>query len=136
MKFHPRHFILLAVILGLFAWNIVRYRHARAALLSRNEAIARTVPTPRADTPTWRAFDHAASLRDASNADFNPVAQDLRQQILTLNSDPTADAIKGCLTWLEFYRQSVSHPAPNDPWKTRSQNHLDGCVEYHLDTTL
>lgn len=137
MQLRPRHYILLAVILALFAWNVVRYRRAKSAATTATAIAVRNAPSgPRAETPAWSAFDQAAALRDAPAAQFGPAAQALREQILTTKSDPQTSSIQGCLTWLEFYRQSVDHPSADTAWKTRSQDHVDGCVKYHLDTTL
>jgi hypothetical protein len=57
------------------------------------------------------------------------------QQAIASSTDPGISDVKGCLTWLQFYRQGVNHPSRDTTWKDRSQGHLNGCVKYHLDTT-
>jgi hypothetical protein len=137
MQLRPRHYILLVVILGIFAWRVVRDRRAKtAATAAAAPIIVNTTTAPRADTPAWTAFDHAAELRDATAAEFSPAVQTLRERILASKNDPITQNVQGCLTWLEFYRQSVDHPSKDTAWKTRSQDHIDGCLKYHLDTTL
>jgi hypothetical protein len=131
MSLKPRHFVLIAVIIGIFIFNL--YRHRQPKLSSEGTApIVTTNHTP-AQTLAWSAFDHAVSLRNATPTDFDPAMQSLQQQ-LAAATDPTVSDIKGCLTWLEFYRQGVLHPSRDPAWKDRSQHHLDGCVKYHLDT--
>ena len=134
MTLRPRHYILLAVIVALFIFNIVRYRQRKAAAFDHATAVAATRLTPRVDTPTWAAFDAAANLRDAPPAQFDPAVQTLRQQILATQSDPLTPGVQGCLLWLEFYRQGVLHPSTDTSWKARSELHLNGCLKYHLDT--
>jgi hypothetical protein len=130
MSLKPRHFVLIAVIVGIFLFNL--YRNRKAKLPTDGPAPVST-HTP-AQTPAWSAFDNAAKLRDAMPADFDPAMHDLQQQ-LAIATDPTVSDIKGCLTWLEFYRQGTLHPSRDPAWKDRSQHHLDGCVKYHLDTS-
>jgi hypothetical protein len=129
MQLRPRHYVLLAVIIGIFVFNIVRHRAATPlATATPAPIIALGPPT---QSPAWTAFDHAAALRDASDATFQPAMTALQQQA---NSTPSTD-LSGCLTWLEFYRQGALHPSVDPAWKERSQHHLDGCVQHHLDTT-
>jgi hypothetical protein len=131
MSLRPRHYVLIAVILGLFLFNMVRRRHAQPATTA---APAHIVPTsPPTQSPAWTAFDHAAALRDAPDPAFQPAMQDLQQQIAAA---PAGQDMQGCLTWLEFYRQGALHPTLDPAWKQRSQHHLDGCVKYHLDTSI
>jgi hypothetical protein len=136
MNLRPRHYILLAIIVGLFVYNIVRHRRD-----DRN-AISNTTPAPiiinkaRADTPAWAAFDHAASLRDAPTSDYAPALKDLHT-LLPLDPDQKnghIEEINGCLTWLEFYRQGMAQTHPDPNMKTRAAHHLDDCVKYHQDT--
>jgi hypothetical protein len=137
MSLRPRHYILLVVVLGLFAFNIVRYRHAKQAMQSVNPAPAPIVTTsPRVNTPAWTAFDQAADQRDAADAQFLPAMKNLQTALASASPGDTAiQDVKGCEVWLEEYRQNAKHPGPDTTWKTRSQHHLDGCVQYHLDTS-
>lgn len=136
MSLRPRHYILLAIVIGLFVWNMVRYRQART------QPSASTAPAPvvntaaRVNTPAWTAFDQAADLRDAADDQFAPAMKALQAAIAAAPAqDASITDVKGCLTWLEFYRQGKSHPGGDTKWKDRSARHLDGCVQYHLDTT-
>jgi hypothetical protein len=132
MSLKPRHFVLIAIIIGIFIFNL--YRNRKAKLPTDGTAPIVTTHSAPAQTPTWTAFDHAATLRDANPTDFDPAMQSLQQE-LTTASGPTLSDIKGCLTWLEFYRQGHLHPSTDPKWKDRSERHLNGCVKYHLDTT-
>jgi hypothetical protein len=131
MYLRPRHYLLIALIVGLFIYNLW-HRHQPPATV--------TVPTPvvttaaPVQTPAWSAFDHAAGLRDVPNDQFDPAMQSL-QQAIAATTDPSVSDIKGCLTWLQFYRQGVNHPSRDPQWKERSERHLNGCVRFHLDTT-
>jgi hypothetical protein len=117
MRLRPRHYVLFALIVAVFVYNIIRNHRSKPSL---TPTPIHVVPTgPKADTPVWRAFDHATALRDAPNAEFHP----------------NLSAVQGCLTWLEFYRQGVNHPSRDTEWKDRSTHHLNGCTQYHLDTS-
>jgi hypothetical protein len=130
MSLRPRHYILLAVILGIFAYNV--WRNHRSKLPADGPApVVTTTIAPPAQTPAWSAFDRAAGLRDTPNQQFDPAMQALQKAQATTPSP----GISGCLTWLEFYRQGVNHPGNDPQWKDRSERHLNGCVKYHRDTT-
>lgn len=135
MQLRPRHFVLLAIVIGLFVYNIIRHRHDERNAISNTPAPV-VISTPRLNTPAWAAFDHAAALRDAPAATFDPALKDLNQ-LLPLDPNQTdghiAD-IKGCRTWLEFYRQGMAQTHPDPQMKTRATHHIDDCVKYHLDT--
>jgi hypothetical protein len=126
-----RHYLLIALIVGLFLFNLW-HRHATPTVSPAHTSVVTTAPPTQ--TPAWSAFDHAASLRDTPNDQFDPAIQALQHQ-LSIAMDPTVSDIKGCLTWLEFYRQGVNHPTKDPQWKDRSERHIDGCVKFHLDTT-
>lgn len=135
MRLRPRHYVLLAIVIGIFLFNMIRHRHdERNAIPSHPTPVV--VTTPRLNTPAWAAFDHAASLRDASDAEFQPALADL-QKLLPLDPNPSdghlAD-IHGCLTWLEFFRQGMAQTHPDPAMKQRSLTHINNCVKYHLDT--
>jgi hypothetical protein len=135
MQLRPRHYVLLAIVIALFIYNIVRHRRDEQNAISRPPAPI-VITTPRLNTPAWAAFDHAASLRDAPESDFQPAFKDLNR-LLPLDPNQTdghiAD-IKGCLTWLEFYRQGMAQTHADPQMKQRSIHHIDDCVKYHLDT--
>jgi len=131
MRLQPRHYVLVALIIAVFAYNIVR-NHRRQAAPAPSPAPIVVHNTPPAQTPGWLAFDHAAALRDAPAADFAPALQALQQQ---LPKDPNAADLRGCLTWLEFYRQGMAQIRTDPQMHDRSIHHLAGCTKYHLDTT-
>ncbi|MBW4038350.1 MAG: hypothetical protein HIU91_05620 [Acidobacteria bacterium] len=137
MRLRPRHYVLIAIIIGIFVFNIVRHRHDRETAHLNTQPAPIVVTGPRLNTPAWAAFDHAASLRDAPNTDFQPALADL-QMLIPLEpnqSDGHIADIHGCLTWLEFYRQGMAQATPDPKMKQRSQTHIQNCVKYHLDTT-
>jgi hypothetical protein len=136
MNLRPRHYVLLAVVLGLFIFNIVRHRRDQRNLTSTSTAPAPVITTPRLNTPAWAAFDHAAALRDDPPTTFAPALHDL-QQLLPLDpsqQDGHIQDIKGCLTWLEFYRQGAQPIHPNPTMKASAIQHIDNCVKFHKDT--
>ncbi len=137
MQLRPRHYVLLAVILGLFVFNIIRHRRDQRNLISTNNTSAPIViTTPRINTPAWAAFDHAAALRDDPPATFAPALHDL-QQLIPLDpnqKDGHLEDINGCLTWLEFYRQGAQPIHPDPTMKDRAIHHIDDCVKFHKDT--
>ncbi len=136
MQLRHRHYILFAIIVGIFIFNMVRHhRHNRPSVATTPAPIV--ITKPRLDTPAWAAFDHAAALRNAPDAEFQPALKDLN---LLLPSDPNQTNghitdIKGCLTWLDFYRQGMAQTHTDPQMKARSAHHLDTCTKYHLDTS-
>jgi hypothetical protein len=135
MSLRPRHYILLAIILGLFLFNMVRHRHDDRNAISNTPAPV-LIHKPRVDTPAWAAFDHAASLRDDPTATYDPALQDLDKLIpLDPNQkDGHIEDIHGCMTWLEFYRQGAAQVHADPKMKDRATHHIDDCVKYHQDT--
>jgi hypothetical protein len=135
MSLRPRHYILLAIILGLFIFNMVRHRHDDRNAISSTPAPV-LINKPRVDTPAWAAFDHLASLRDDPAATYDPALQDL-QKLIPLDPNPKdghLEDIHGCMTWLEFYRQGMAQTHPDPKMKDRATHHIDDCVKYHQDT--
>jgi hypothetical protein len=130
MRFRPRHYALFALLVAVFVYNMVR-RH-RATVIPSPAAVQVVPSGPKADTPAWRAFDHAASLRDAPAIQFSPALKDVEQQ---LPNDPGAADIRGCLIWLQFYRQGMAQIRTDPQMKDRSIHHLAGCTQFHLDTS-
>jgi len=131
MRLRPRHYVLCAVIVAVFVFNIVRNHHKQSSFAPTPAPVA-VHTAPPAQTPGWLAFDHAASLRDAPADQFAPALQAVQQQ---LPSDPNASDIQGCLIWLQFYRQGMAQTRTDPQMKDRSIHHLTGCTKYHLDTT-
>ena len=135
MSLRPRHYVLLAVILGLFIFNIVRHRHDARNVISNTPAPV-IVTKPRIDTPAWAAFDHAAALRNDPPATYEPAVHDL-QQLLPLDpnqNDGHLTDIHGCLTWLGIYRKGAAQTHPTDSMKDIASHHIDDCVKFHQDT--
>lgn len=137
MNLRPRHYILLAVVLGLFIFNMIRHRRDERNLVSTNSAPAPVaIDKPRLATPAWAAFDHAAALRDDPATTFTPALDDVHK-LIPLDPNPKdghIDDINGCLTWLEFYRQGAAQTHPDLKMKDRATHHIDNCVRYHQDT--
>jgi len=125
MALRPRHYVLLAVVIGLFVFNIVRShnrKRAEQAALQQTNTLA---------APAWAAFDTAAGLKDAPDAEFQPAFTALRNA----TEGPSTEAsdmvlaltdVRACKTWLVFYR------TPN--WRANAKKHVDGCSQYHRDT--
>ena len=134
MSLKPRHFVLIAIIVALFAFNIWRNRH-RVTPGEGPAAVVTTTHPVAVQSPAWTAFDAAAALRAADATQFDPALQAFDTQ-LNATHDATAIDLKGCRTWLVFYRQGINHPSADTSWKDRSDRHLNGCVKFHLDTAL
>ncbi|HTV08816.1 MAG TPA: hypothetical protein VMD97_07220 [Candidatus Aquilonibacter sp.] len=128
MRFRPRHYILIAIILALGLYNLYRMHRPHA---TRVETVNVVPAGPVSQSPSWQAFDKAAALRDAPDAQFEPVLQQLHHEIDIASAKEKPD-LDGCQTWLIFYRQN-SHAAANDPWRQRSTQHLNNCVSQHRD---
>lgn len=128
MRFRPRHYVLIAIILALGIYNIVRIRRAHQPQ-SIAVDVAPTGPIPQ--STAWQTFDKAASLRDAPDTQFQPALQQLHHEIDIASTSEKPD-LDGCQTWLIFYRQNA-HAAPSDTWRLRSTQHLNNCVSQHRD---
>jgi hypothetical protein len=129
MRFRPRHYILIAIILALGIYNVIRMHRAPQRVIAPTNNSVSVGPIPQ--SPAWQAFDKAAALRDASDDQFQPVLSALKQQIYTASAQEKPD-LDGCQTWLLFYRQNA-HASPQDIWRHRSAQHLNNCVSYHRD---
>lgn len=129
MRLRPRHYVLIAILLAVGVYNLYRARRAHAP-----QPIAVSVPSgPVSQSPLWSAFDKAAGLRDAADAQFSPALQTLQQAVDAATNDPTLADVKGCQTWLLYYRQGVVHPTKDTAWSERSTQHLNICVKTHHD---
>ncbi len=135
MRFRPRHYILIAVVIALGIFNFYRSRHLRSGSSTppAHDAARETSPTPPQAAAAWAAFDKAAGLRDAAADQFSPAAQELQHQIDTAQPQSVVIDVKGCQTWLQFYRQSVVHPSHDTTWHDRSVQHLNTCIAQHAD---
>ena len=134
MRFRPRHYILIAVIVALGIFNFYRSRHAGTPVApASHQPATEASPTPPQAAAAWAAFDKAASLRDASSDQFAPAAEDLQHQIEIAQPPSVVIDVKGCQTWLLMYHQSVAHPSPDKTWHDRSVRHLNTCMAQHAD---
>ncbi len=137
MHLRPRHYVLLAIILCLFVYNIIRHRRYQQEMNSLSTQSAPVVVhTPRLDTPAWAAFDQLASLRDASSSEYDPALKNL-QTLMPLDpnqGDGHLQDIKGCLTWLEYYRHGHALNNPDGQMKALALRHIEDCAKYHQAT--
>ena len=131
MRFRPRHYVLIAIILALGIYNLVRIH--RAHEVAKNVTVHVAPSGPVSQTHAWQAFDKAATLRDAPDTQFQSALQQLHHEIDIASAKEKPD-LDGCQTWLIFYRQN-SHAAPNDTWRLRSTQHLNNCVSQHRDVS-
>lgn len=129
MRFRPRHYVLIIIILALGVYNFVRMHRAPQRVIAPTNNSVSVGPIPQ--SPAWQAFDKAAALRDTGDDQFEPALSALKQQISGASAQERPD-LDGCQTWLLFYRQN-SHAAANDSWRQRSAQHLNNCVTYHHD---
>jgi hypothetical protein len=131
MRLRPRHYVLIAVILALGAYNLVRQHRAR----EQGQFVTTSAPSgPVPQSPAWQSFDQAAALRDAPDPQFQPALHALDQQIDSASAAEKPD-LHGCQTWLLFYREGALHAAANDTWRQRSTQHLNTCVSRHRDVS-
>ena len=129
MRFRPRHYVLIAIIIALGVYNFVRMHRASQRVIAPTAIPVNVGPV--SQSLAWQAFDKAAGLRDAADDQFQPALSALKQQIDTASAKEKAD-LDGCQTWLLFYRQN-SHASTQDTWRQRSTQHLDNCARYHRD---
>ena len=131
MRFRPRHYVLIAIILALGVYNLIRmHRAPQRVIAPTNNSVS---VGPISQSPAWQAFDKAAALRDAGDDQFQPALSALKQQIASTSAQERQD-LEGCQTWLLFYRQNA-HAAPNDTWRQRSTQHLNNCISQHRDVS-
>ena len=124
MRLKPRHYLLIAVLIGLGFWNLVRSRRT-----ARPSAPATAV----SGSPAWRAFDRAAALRDAPEAQFAPALNELKPQTETATGPDAAD-LRDCQMWLLYYRHSVPTAAGKaGDWSKLSTGHVQSCMATHRD---
>jgi hypothetical protein len=131
MRFRPRHYVLIVVILALGIYNFIRMHRAPQRVMAPTNVAVSTSPI--SQSPAWQAFDKAASLRDAGDDQFQPALSALKQQTESASAHEKPD-LSGCQTWLLFYRQNA-HDTSNDVWRQRSTHHLNNCVSQHHDVS-
>lgn len=136
MRFRPRHYVLIVIILGLGAFNMWRSHRAR-----QKPATFTTYTYARGTSPAWDVYDSAANLRDAPGPQFEPALKSLNQAIDNTNAvavPPQASAsevtdLHGCQTWLLFYRQEHLYPTTRAGWLAETKGHVDSCIANHRD---
>ena len=105
MRFRPRHYILIAIIVALGVFNFMRrHRALTPPPASSQPTISITHTVPPESAAAWDAFDKTAALRDAPDAQFQPAMQARQKQIAATQPASAASDVKGCETWLMFYR--------------------------------
>ena len=135
MRFRPRHYVLIALILGLGLFNFYRARHAHSVpgTAPSHQPAQETAPPPPQAAAAWAAFDKAVALRDAPADQFSPASLELQHQIDIAQPQSVTIDVKGCQTWLLFYRQAILHPSRDPAWHDRSARHLSACAAQHAD---
>lgn len=131
MRFRPRHYVLIAVILALGIYNFIRMHRAPQRVIAPTNPPVSSGPV--SQSPAWQVFDKAAALRDAGDDQFQPALQQLKQQMASAPTQEKQD-LEGCQTWLLFYRQNA-HAGAQDAWRQRSGQHLNNCVSQHRDAS-
>ena len=131
MRFRPRHYVLIAIIVALGVYNFIRMHRAPQRVIAPTNNSVSVGPIPQ--SPAWQAFDKAAALRDAGDDQFQPALSVLRQQMTSASTQEKQDLV-GCQTWLVFYRQNA-HSGSGDTWRLRSTQHLNNCVSQHRDVS-
>jgi hypothetical protein len=143
MKLQPRHLVLIAIIIGLLFFNVYRHRRAQQQpTFSQQSAPVLLAPSTYADPAVnnaWIDFEHAAALRDAPAAQFQPVLEIFNKAQAAIHtttanaaSDPTID-LENCKVWLISYR-SGTITGPNT--HTQASEHVDRCVRLHRDAAF
>src|ERR1700722_10449475 len=143
MRLHPRHFVLLAITIGLLIFNVYRPpRTQQPSTFSQQAAPVLLQPSIYADPAVnnaWIDFEHAASLRDAPAMQFQPALEKfnaaqgaIHTAAANAASDPTID-LENCKVWLTSYRTGAL-TGPNA--HTQASEHIDRCVRLHRDAAF
>ena len=125
MRLQPRHYLLIAILVALGIYNLIRLQHRHAAISQAAH--------PASGSPAWQAYDHAAALRDAPEAQFTPALSKLRPQANAASGADASD-LRNCLMWLEYYRHSVPSAAGKaGDWAMLATSHVQSCMTEHRD---
>lgn len=131
MRFRPRHYVLITIILALGIYNLIRMHRAPQRVIAPTNNSVAVVPI--SQSPAWQAFDKAAALRDAGDDQFQPALSALNQQMDSASAHEKQD-LDGCHTWLLYYRH-YANAGSQDTWRQRSTQHLNNCVSQHRDVS-
>ena len=127
MRLQSRHYLLIAIVLALGIYNLVRVYRARG------NASGVAVPANRPGSPAWGSFDRAAALRDAPEAQFTPALTALRAQADAAQGSDVGD-LRNCLMWLQYYRHSAPMAGGNaNSWGMLATGHVQSCMNEHRD---
>jgi hypothetical protein len=136
MQLRPRHFVLIAIIIGLLVFNVYRRHSHQQSTFSQQAAPVLLAPSTYADPAVnnaWIDYEHAAALRDAPATQFQPAMDMLNTaQAAISTSDVTTD-LANCKLWLLSYR-SGTLTGPNA--HTQASQHIDRCVRLHRDAAF
>lgn len=136
----PRHYILIAVLIGVAIFDYFHMKQRKAKLVVTEQAAPVVVngvpsapaPAPAADAPVtdaWLAYEHAANLRDAPAADFTPTLtrfETAKAQVPAKPGSYDAQDLDTCRMWLLQYRKGGG-------MKDMSSRHIDTCAKQHRD---
>ena len=127
MRLRPRHYLLIAVLLALGAYNLLRAHRARHGV------VGTALSANRPETSAWGSFDRAAALRDAPEPQFTPALTALRTQADAAKGADAGD-LRNCLMWIEYYRHSAPMAGGNaNNWGMLAANHVQSCANEHRD---
>ena len=132
MRFRPRHYVLIVIILALGVYNLMRMHRAPQRVIAPTNSlrqrwpgltIARVAGLRQGRQPPrrWRRSVSARTPAASSSRSTSASAQEKQD-------------LDGCQTWLLFYRQNA-HASPQDAWRQRSTQHLNNCVSHHRDVS-
>jgi hypothetical protein len=126
MSLKPRHYALLAVLVGLTVFNLFRARYRPTP-----PPLATNVSTLSETEFAWKQYDHAAALRDADSSQFSTALQTFDNSYARVPSLPGAhdrEDMQACRLWLSEYRNPTS--ATMHSLATR---HIATCAQQHVD---
>ena len=142
MRLSQRQYVYIALILLLAVYNGVRFYRARHATPASVDSSTPAAQSPPGTSPLWAIYDRAATARTANDDQFHPALETLSQALESGNAatlppqTPTTELadLRGCRTWLLFFRQEFLHPAINKPgWHQQTEQHVVACMTHHRD---
>ncbi len=124
----PRHYVLIALLLGVFVFNMVRARHRNAVAPMPANA---TVGTISETQFAWTQYEHAAALKDAPAAQYAMALQTFDNAFAHVPSTPGAhdrSDMETCRMWLQQYRSPST-----GSMHSMAPHHVDTCAHDHVD---